>query len=192
MTSQRCGARSTGWWTSPATRWRSAQADPAAHGPGALPYTRRYLGTLRNHFSTIGVNGVNEMVRNLTQGREDINGRPDTPGPCGCWNTCARLADIQEETGHLYNLEATPAEGATYRFARKTSNAGRTSPYRPGQLTLLHEQHAAAVGMTDDPSRALIRQDELQCQYTGGTVLHLAMDETLSSAQACRQLVRRR
>ncbi|TXH45911.1 MAG: ribonucleoside triphosphate reductase, partial [Burkholderiaceae bacterium] len=160
---------------------------------GLYPYTRRYLGTLRNHFSTIGVNGVNEMVRNLTQGREDISTEAGHAWAMRLLEHLrTRLADIQEETGHLYNLEATPAEGATYRFAREDLkrwpdilHAGPAShPYYTNSTQL-------PVGMTDDPFEALIRQDELQCQYTGGTVLHLYMDEALSSAQACRQLVRK-
>ncbi|MBP8282484.1 MAG: ribonucleoside triphosphate reductase, partial [Chromatiaceae bacterium] len=85
---------------------------------GLFPYTKRFLGTLRNHFSTIGVNGLNEMVRNFTQDREDIT---STAGRALALRildrTRARLVEFQEATGHMYNLEATPAEGATYRFA---------------------------------------------------------------------------
>jgi len=87
---------------------------------GLFPYTRRYLGTLRNHFSTIGVNGVNEMIRNFTRDAHDIT------TPWGHAFACrlldhvrARIVAFQEETGHLYNLEATPAEGTTYRFAKE-------------------------------------------------------------------------
>src|SRR5690606_23809762 len=87
---------------------------------GLFPYTRRYLGTLRNHFSTLGVNGINEMIRNFTHDGQDIT----TP-----WGYAfalrlldhvrARMLEFQEETGHMYNLEATPAEGTTYRFAKE-------------------------------------------------------------------------
>ena len=84
-----------------------------------FPYTRRYLGTLRNHFSTIGINGVNEMVRNFTRGAADIS------QPAGHAQAIRlldflreRMRGYQEQTGNLYNLEATPAEGTTYRFAR--------------------------------------------------------------------------
>lgn len=160
---------------------------------GLFPYTRRYLGTLRNHFSTIGVNGINELIRNFTADHEDIT----TP-----WGHAfavrfldhvrAWIVAIQEETGHLYNLEATPAEGTTYRFAREDRKrypdiiqAGTPDqPYYTNSSQL-------PVGFTDDPFEALERQDELQRKYTGGTVLHLYMGERISSAEACKKLVRR-
>lgn len=117
---------------------------------GLYPYTKRYLGTLRNHFSTLGVNG------------------------------------------HLYNLEATPAEGTTYRFAREDRKrwpdivqAGTAEhPYYTNSSQL-------PVGYTDDPFTALAMQETLQGKYTGGTVLHLYMNEAVSSAVACKQLVKR-
>ena len=160
---------------------------------GLFPYTRRYLGTLRNHFSTIGVNGVNEMIRNFTDDGEDIT----TP-----WghefalrlldHIRARIVGIQEETGHLYNLEATPAEGTTYRFAKEDRKrfpdilqAGTAEmPYYTNSSQL-------PVGFTDDPFEALERQDPLQRKYTGGTVLHLYLGERVSTATACRELVKR-
>ena len=88
---------------------------------GLFPYTKRYLGTLRNHFSTIGVNGINEMIRNFTARRaRHHHARGATLSRCACSTTCARgCVAFQEETGHLYNLEATPAEGTTYRFAKE-------------------------------------------------------------------------
>ena len=160
---------------------------------GLFPYTKRYLGTLRNHFSTLGVNGINEMVRNFTHGREDITSE-------GGHRLALRLLDhvrermtqFQEETGHLYNLEATPAEGTTYRFAKEDKKrwpailqAGTASqPYYTNSSQL-------PVGFTDDPFEALLRQEALQSKYTGGTVLHLYMGERLSSGAACRDLVRR-
>ena len=158
---------------------------------GLFPYTKRYLGTLRNHFSTIGINGVNEMVRNFTRGASDIS-RPDGHA------LAIRLLDFlrerlrgyQEQTGNLYNLEATPAEGTTYRFAREDKKrypdilqAGTAeAPYYTNSTQL-------PVGFTDDPFEALHRQDELQTRYTGGTVLHLYMRERISSPTACRKLV---
>ena len=160
---------------------------------GLFPYTKRYLGTLRNHFSTIGVNGINEMVRNFTRGRDDI------ATPYGhafavrlLDHLRARMIAFQEETGHMYNLEATPAEGTTYRFAKEDRKrwpdilqAGtREHPYYTNSSQL-------PVGFTDDPFEALTRQEELQTKYTGGTVLHLYMNERLSSASACKTLVRR-
>jgi hypothetical protein len=100
---------------------------------GLFPYTKRFLGTLRNHFSTIGVNGLNEMVRNFTQDREDIT---STAGRALALRildrTRARLVEFQEATGHMYNLEATPAEGATYRFAVRTASVSRAY-FRPAR-----------------------------------------------------------
>ncbi|MFN7085740.1 MAG: ribonucleoside triphosphate reductase [Burkholderiales bacterium] len=160
---------------------------------GLFPYTKRYLGTLRNHFSTIGINGVNEMIRNFTADQHDITSD---------WghhfalrlldHVRARIVAFQEETGHMYNLEATPAEGTTYRFAKEDRKrfpdilqAGTPEmPYYTNSSQL-------PVGFTDDPFEALERQEELQRKYTGGTVLHLYMSERITSAQACKTLVRR-
>jgi ribonucleoside-triphosphate reductase len=158
-----------------------------------FPYTKRYLGTLRNHFSTLGVNGINEMIRNFTAGEHDIT--TDWGHRFACRyldHVRARILAFQEETGHMYNLEATPAEGTTYRFAKEDRKrfpgilqAGTADmPYYTNSSQL-------PVGFTDDPFEALARQEALQRKYTGGTVLHLYMRERLSSAQACRTLVRR-
>jgi len=160
---------------------------------GLFPYTRRYLGTLRNHFSTIGVNGVNEMIRNFTGGSHDIvtdQGRDLASRFLD--HVRERLLAFQEETGNMYNLEATPAEGTTYRFAREDRKrfpdiiqAGTPeAPYYTNSSQL-------PVGFTDDPFQALELQEELQRKYTGGTVFHLYLGEPLSSASACRRLVRR-
>jgi ribonucleoside-triphosphate reductase len=160
---------------------------------GLFPYSKRYLGTLRNHFATLGVNGINEMIRNFTADCEDIS----TP-----WGHAfavrlldhvrARIITFQEETGNLFNLEATPAEGTTYRFAKEDRKrwpdilqAGTDDhPYYTNSSQL-------PVGFTDDPFEALQRQDELQRKYTGGTVLHLYMGARLSSGTACKKLVQR-
>lgn len=160
---------------------------------GLYPYTRRYLGSLRNHFSTIGVNGLNEMVRNFSGDLDDIT----TPAGRDLSlrlldHVRARMIEFQEATGHLYNLEATPAEGTTYRFAKEDRKrfegilqAGTDeNPYYTNSSQL-------PVGYTDDPFEALELQDEFQKKYTGGTVLHLYMSEKLSSADACRELVKR-
>ncbi len=160
---------------------------------GLFPYTRRYLGTLRNHFSTIGVNGINEMVRNLTADQHDITSDEGHAVALRLLDHVrARMVEFQEATGHLYNLEATPAEGTTYRFAKEDAKrfpgilqAGTPqNPYYTNSSQL-------PVGFTDDPFEALDRQDELQTRYTGGTVLHLYMGEQVSSPAACRELVRR-
>ena len=160
---------------------------------GLYPYTKRYLGTLRNHFSTIGVNGVNEMIRNFSADTAHI-------GEAGgqilavrlLRHIRRRLREFQAETGHMYNLEATPAEGTTYRFAKEDRKrfpdilqAGTAErPYYTNSTQL-------PVGYTDDPFVALSLQDGLQTLYNGGTVLHLYMQERISSVAACKQLVRR-
>lgn len=160
---------------------------------GLFPYTKRYLGSLRNHFSTIGVNGINECIRNFTQDEHDIT---DDWGHQFAIDLLdhirMRMVQFQEETGHMYNLEATPAEGTTYRFAKEDRKrfpdilqAGTESnPYYTNSSQL-------PVGYTDDPFLALEMQDDLQRKYTGGTVLHLYMADAVSSSQACKELVRR-
>ena len=160
---------------------------------GLYPYTKRYLGRFRSHFSTIGVNGINEMIRNFTNDKEDITtdwGREFAKKLLT--HMREKLVAFQEETGNMYNLEATPAEGTTYRFAKEDQKrfpdiiqAGtKDAPYYTNSSQL-------PVGFTDDPFVALDYQDELQTQYTGGTVLHLYMSERISSAAACKDLVRR-
>lgn len=160
---------------------------------GLFPYTKRYLGTLRNHFSTLGVNGINEMARNFSAGAHDITSDPGHALAVRFLDHVReRIVAFQEETGHLYNLEATPAEGTTYRFAKEDKKRWPTilqagtdaRPYYTNSSQL-------PVGWTDDPFEALARQEVLQSKYTGGTVLHLYMGERLSSGDACRALVRR-
>ena len=160
---------------------------------GLFPFTKRYLGTLDNHFSTLGVNGMNEMVRNFTRDAYDLT---DPRGHAMCVRLLDHVRDkmveFQEATGHLYNLEATPAEGTTYRFAKEDRKrypgilqAGtETNPYYTNSSQV-------PVGYTDDPFEAQEMQEELQTKYTGGTVLHLYMNERISSAAACKELVRR-
>lgn len=160
---------------------------------GLFPFTKRYLGYLKNHFSTIGVNGLNEAIRNFTDDQQNIA----TP-----WGQefaarvldfmRAKLQDFQTETKNLYNLEATPAEGTTYRFAKEDQRkfphilqAGtKDAPYYTNSSQL-------PVGYTDDVFEALTLQDQLQTKYTGGTVLHCYMSERISTGSACRNLVRK-
>ena len=160
---------------------------------GLYPYTKRYLGTLRNHFSTLGVNGINEMIRNFSSDRDDITTAEGRSMAIRFLDRVReKMTQFQEESGHLYNLEATPAEGTTYRFAREDKKrwhdiiqAGTSEqPYYTNSSQL-------PVGYTDDPFEALELQQELQSKYTGGTVLHLYMNEAVSSAQACKTLIRR-
>ena len=160
---------------------------------GLFPYTQRWLPSLDNHFSTIGVNGCNEMIRNFTSDTEDITtpaGHAQVARLLDHINTL--LVEAQEATGHLYNLEATPAEGATYRFAREDIarypgiiHAGTADePYYTNSTQL-------PVAHTPDPFDALAKQDDLQTKYTGGTVLHLYMGAAMSNGDACAALVRR-
>lgn len=160
---------------------------------GLFPYTKRYLGHLGNHFSTIGLNGMNESILNFSAGEHDIG---DTWGQDFAEEVMLymqkKLKHFQEETGNLYNLEATPAEGTTYRFAKEDKKrfpdiiqAGTIeAPYYTNSTQL-------PVERTADAFEALTLQDRLQTKYTGGTVLHLYMGERISNAEACRALVRK-
>ena len=160
---------------------------------GLFPYTKRYLGTLRNHFSTIGINGLNECILNFTDGEYDISSPEGKDFALKILDHLReKITAFQEETGHLYNLEASPAEGATHRFARADRQrcpdilqAGTPdAPYYTNSSQL-------PVNWTDDPFEALTHQEELQRKYTGGTVFHLYMRERISSSRACKELVRR-
>ncbi len=160
---------------------------------GLFPYTKRYLGTLRNHFSTIGVNGINEMLRNFSNDTYNISDKAGHSLACRLLDHIRNtLTKFQEETGHMYNLEATPAEGTTYRFAKEDKKryvnilqAGTAKqPYYTNSSQL-------PANYTDDPFLAMELQDELQTKYTGGTVLHFYMNEKISNADACKTFVRR-
>jgi len=160
---------------------------------GLFPFTKRYLGSFGNHFSTIGLNGLNEGIRNFTDDKENIT----TPfGHAFAEEILEfmreKLKDFQEETGNMYNLEATPAEGTTYRFAKEDKKrfpdiiqAGtKDAPYYTNSSQI-------PVGYTDDVFEALELQDDLQTKYTGGTVLHCYMTEKISSPKACAMLVKK-
>lgn len=159
---------------------------------GLYPYTKRYLPGFNNHFSTIGVNGIHEMIRNFT---DDRNGITDAMGSGFAMRVLehmrAKMVAFQEETGNLYNLEATPAEGTTYRFAKEDKKR-YPDILQAGFGDNIYYTNSSQIpaGHTDDPFEALELQDELQCRYTGGTVLHLYMRERISSAEACRRLVK--
>lgn len=160
---------------------------------GLYPYTWRYLRTFRNHFSTIGLNGVNEAIQNFTGGKEDITTDAGIQFASEILEFMrTELRAYQEETGHLYNLEATPAEGTTYRFAREDrkqhadiiQSGTADAPYYTNSTQL-------PVGFTDDAFEALEYQNKLQTMYTGGTVLHLYLGERLQDAAACKALIRK-
>jgi ribonucleoside-triphosphate reductase len=159
---------------------------------GLFPYSKRYLGTFRNHFSTIGVNGINEMVLNFTDNKYSIADKHGEQFASEFLDHIReKMVAFQEETGNLYNLEATPAEGTTYRFAKEDQKrfpdiiqAGtKENPYYTNSSQL-------PVDFTMDPFEALIKQDNLQTKYTGGTVMHLYMNERISSGEACKKLIK--
>ncbi len=158
---------------------------------GLFPYTKRYLGTLRNHFSTIGINGMNELIRNFSMDEWDITSEKGKKLAEEVLDSIrTKMIELQERTGNLYNLEATPAEGTTYRFAKEDKKrfplilqAGTSQrPYYTNSSQL-------PVGYTDDPFTALDHQESLQKKYTGGTVLHLYMGEAVSSTEMAKDLV---
>ena len=159
---------------------------------GLYPYTARYLPFFRNHFSTIGVNGMNEMMRNFTG---DIIDLTHEKGIDVCTfildHMRERIKGYQQETGNLYNLEATPAEGTTYRFAKEDKKR-YPDIIQAGSGDNIYYTNSSQlpVGYTDDPFEALDMQNKLQCKYTGGTVLHLYMNEKISSAEACKKFVK--
>ena len=155
-----------------------------------LPYTKTYLGTLKNHFSTIGLVGMNECCLNFLgcsifdqEGNEFAGRVLDFMRD--------KISDIQEATGHIYNLEATPAEGTSYRLARIDKRlfpdiitAGDSNPYYTNSSQL-------PVGYTEDLFEALDLQQPLQAKYTGGTVFHCFIGERIDDAGVVMALVKR-
>ena len=158
---------------------------------GLFPYTRRYLKTLTNHFNTIGLCGMNECCINFLGKEYDIS----TPkGKAFAENVLQhmreRMQDYQEETGNLFNLEATPAESTSYRLAKHDKEqfpniitSGTTEPFYTNSSQL-------PVDYTADVLEALDHQEALQTKYTGGTMFHVYMGEALKDWKACADLVR--
>ena len=160
---------------------------------GLYPYTKRYLGTFANHFSTIGLIGMNEAGLNANWIRKDLTHEETQNFAVRVLNHMReRLSDYQELYGDLYNLEATPAESTTYRLAKHdkarfpeiiTAHEGAT-PYYTNSSHL-------PVGYTEDIFTALEIQDELQTRYTSGTVFHAFLGEKLPDWKAAATLVRK-
>ena len=161
---------------------------------GLYPYTKRYLGTFENHFSTIGLIGMNEAGLNAKWIGKDMT-HPETQefSKKVLNHMRERLSSYQEEYGDLYNLEATPAESTTYRFAKHdkeqfpdiiTAAEGDGTPYYTNSSHL-------PVGYTEDIFAALDIQDELQTLYTSGTVFHAFLGEKLPTWQSAAALVRK-
>jgi ribonucleoside-triphosphate reductase len=159
---------------------------------GLYPYTKRYLPHFRNHFSTIGVNGLNEMARNFSDDSLDITTEVGESFAIEILEHIrSRMVEFQEATGNLYNLEATPAEGTTYRFAKEDKKR-YPDILQAGFGENIYYTNSSQIpaGHTKDAFEALNLQDNLQCKYTGGTVLHLYMNERLKSADTCKALVK--
>ncbi len=159
---------------------------------GLYPYTKRYLKNFNNHFSTIGVNGLNELVRNFTKDSDDIT---TDFGEELCLEILEfvreKIKAFQERSGNLYNLEATPAEGTTYRFAKEDKKrypdilqAGE------GENIYYTNSSQLPVDFTNDPFLALLKQDKFQTKYTGGTVLHLYMNEKLKTTASTKEFLK--
>ena len=155
---------------------------------GLFPYTRKYLNNLNSHFSTIGLVGMNECLRNYISTDLTTKEGQDTANEILIFMR-DRLADYQEKTGDLYNLEATPAESTSYRLAKHDRKyypniitAGEDEPYYTNSTQL-------PVDFTRDIFEALDLQDDLQTKYTGGTVFHGMLGEAIKDWKACRKLV---
>jgi len=161
---------------------------------GLYPYTKRYLGTFNNHFSTIGLVGMNECCLNAKWIGADLTKKEAQDFTAEVLNHMReRLSDYQEKYGDLYNLEATPAESTSYRLAKHdvkrypdiiTASEGDDTPYYTNSSHL-------PVGYTDDIFAALDIQDNLQTLYTSGTVFHAFLGEKLPDWQAAAKLVRK-
>ncbi len=160
---------------------------------GLYPYTKRYLGSFANHFSTIGLIGMNEAGLNAKWLRADLtDAKVQTFAKNVLDHMRERLSDYQEEYGDLYNLEATPAESTTYRFAKhdKEQFPDIITANEHGTPYYTNSSHLP-VGYTDDIFSALDIQDELQTRYTSGTVFHAFLGEKLPSWKSAANLVRK-
>ncbi len=156
---------------------------------GLFPYTRRYLTHLNNHFSTIGICGMNESCLNFL-GVDIVNPRGKAFAEKVLTHMRQKLADFQEKTGDLFNLEATPAESTSYRLARHDKKhypdiitSGEKDPFYTNSSQL-------PVSYTTDVFEALDHQESLQTKYTGGTVFHLFLGEAIKDWESCRDLVK--
>lgn len=157
---------------------------------GLFPYTKRYLSHFNNHFSTIGLNGMNECCLNFLG--KDITSEEGNALTLEVLDFMRdRLADYQEETGNLYNLEATPAEGTSYRLAKidlkkypDIISSGVDNPYYTNSTQL-------PVDFTEDAFQALEMQDPIQTKYTGGTNFHVFLGESINDIQTCKNFVKK-
>ncbi|MDD2362252.1 MAG: ribonucleoside triphosphate reductase [Oscillospiraceae bacterium] len=167
---------------------------------GLYPYSANYLKDVHartgcywyNHFNTIGIIGMNEACQNLLGADRDLTTQDGQEFAIRVLNYMREvIKDIQDETGHYYNLEATPAEGTSYRLAKRDKamfpdiiTAGEKVPYYTNSSQL-------PVGFTDDIFETLELQDELQSLYTGGTVLHLYLGEEINDREVAKRLIKK-
>jgi ribonucleoside-triphosphate reductase len=174
---------------------------------GLYPFAKIYLEDVKkrfgnyweNHFSTIGLLGMNESIKNFLGKDEDITTEKGHAFAQKVLDFMRdRISDYQEETGHIYNLEATPGEGTTYRFAKRDTEqyhdiivANSDAVTSMGAKPYYTNSSQLPVGYTDDVFEALELQDSLQTKYTGGTVLHIFLGERLDDINSVKNLVRK-
>ena len=161
---------------------------------GLYPYTKRYLGTFENHFSTIGLIGMNEVGLNARWLRKDMTHPETQQFTVDVLNHMReRLSDYQEQYGYLYNLEATPAESTTYRLAKhdKKDFPDIITAAKEGETPYYTNSSHLPVGYTEDIFSALDIQDKLQTLYTSGTVFHAFLGEKLPDWKSAANLVRK-
>lgn len=174
---------------------------------GLYPFSKYYLSDIKerfgsywaNHFSTIGLLGMNESIKNFLGKDEDITTKKGHAFAEKTMNFMRdRIAGYQEETGHIYNLEATPGEGTTYRFAKRDKEqypdiivANEDAVKGMGAKPYYTNSTQLPVGFTDDVFEALDLQDSLQTKYTGGTVLHVFLGERIDDIKTTKNLVKK-
>lgn len=157
---------------------------------GLMPYTKSYLGTFRNHFSTIGLCGMNEACLNFL-GKSIAT----QEGKAFAIETLLFMRDLirefQRETGNLYNLEATPAESTAYRFGKLDKELYPDIITAGGDIPYLTNSTHLPVNYTDDAIEAIEHQNDIQPLYTGGTIFHTFMGERMSDGESCKMLVKK-
>ncbi len=161
---------------------------------GLYPYTKHYLGTFRNHFSTIGLVGMNEACINARWIKEDLTHKKAQDFTTDVLNHMrTRLSDYQEKYGDLFNLEATPAESTSYRLAKhdRERYPDIITAGKPGEVPYYTNSSHLPVGYTSDIFTALDIEDKFQTLYTSGTVFHAFLGQRLPNWESCMKLVRK-
>lgn len=157
---------------------------------GLFPYTQRYLKHWNNHFSTIGLIGMNESALNFL-GKNLLDQESREFAKEVLLHMRERLVKYQEETGHLYNLEATPGEGTSYRLAKSDKEKFSRMEIPGGNNPFYTNSTQLPVNATDDIFEALDLQNDIQKLYTGGTVFHAFIGESIDDIETCKKLVRK-